>query len=63
MVDGLTGGTRTFTGSSGTYANPANDQGVFVKNMGGDFTYTDKFQTRRTSIAVGRRPARSMRMG
>jgi RHS repeat-associated protein len=40
------GGFRVFTGSGPSYTSPANDFGTLVKNVGGDYTYTAKDQTK-----------------
>jgi hypothetical protein len=39
------GGFRVFTGSSGTYTNPANEFGTLVKNVDGTYQYTAEDHT------------------
>src|SRR5262249_5358136 len=53
-VYGGTGGARYFTGTSGTYTNPANDFGTFVKNLDNSFTYTAYDQTKTNFNSSGR---------
>jgi RHS repeat-associated protein len=53
-VYGGTGGARYFTGTTGTYTNPANDFGTFVKNGNGSYTYTAYDQVKTNFDSNGR---------
>ena len=44
---------QRWPGTSGTYSNPANDFGTFVKNFDGSFTYTAYNQTKENFSASG----------
>src|SRR5262249_11021914 len=53
------GGAKYFTGPvSGNFTSPASDSGVLVRNVGGNYTYTDKYQDKEQFDSSGKMTGR-----